>query len=178
MATYHTETKNKAAAALWKLIEMNTLEAVTITMICQEAGINRRSFYRHFADKVDVLVYSLEQKRVGYIDVRAKAQTMTEMIGLSFQFYKKQKKYLQLLSQNELLPVLYRMMQSGNLFDDELDIYMERAKVPACLREYVANVITATHTSLLMTWIEHDFQESWQELSRFELSMFSVMKRS
>ena len=175
MATYQTETKDKISNALWKLIEKNTLESITILMISQEARISRRSFYRHFSNKLEVLEYGLKRKRDKYNALHAEAQTMVEMIRLSFQFFKGHKKHLRLLQQNDLFLVLRQSMRSSDIFDSVLDIYMERTKMPASLREYVANVITATHTSLLMTWAENGFKENWRDLSRFELSMFSVM---
>ncbi len=149
---------------------------ITITMICQEASAGRRSFYRHFRNKLDVLEYGLKMKNDEFSALTVGCRTMRDMIDKSFQFFKKQKRLLRLLQQNELMPQLIRIMQTGDLFAMELDVFMERSKLPAYLRDYVANVIAAAHTSLLMTWANHNFQEDWREISRFEIGMFSVME--
>lgn len=176
MTTYQTDTKSKISRALWKLMENEMIEDITITMICQEAGVGRRSFYRHFKSKWGVLEYELKLKNDEFATFCEGCRTMEDMMGMSFQFFKKQKKQLRLLQQNNLMSILYRIMQSGDLFTKELDVFMQRSMLPAYLREYVANVIAATHTSLLMTWANHNFRESWQEIARFEIGMFAVME--
>ena len=176
MKTYHTETKNKLTGALWILLKSFTWEDVTITMICQEAGVGRRTFYRHFQTKRDMIYYSFMQKNDEFANYCKDPQTMEDMIGKSLRFYKSQKQYLRVIQQNGLLSEFHQAMQSSSLFGSTLDIFMERSLFPKYLREYVANVITATHTSLLMTWADHDFREDWREIVAFEISMFSAMK--
>ena len=175
MATYHTETKDKLSKSLWRLLESNTLERITITMICQEAGIGRRSFYRHFKSKWNVIEYEVKQKSDEFATLCTESRTMEELIEMSFRFFKRQKKLLSLLEQNDLMSVLYSFMQSS-LFESKLNIYMRRSGIPMYMREYVANAIAATHISLIMTWVNRNFREDWREFARFELSMFSVMK--
>ena len=176
MKTYYTETKNKLSGALWRLLKSNSLEDVTITMICQEASVGRRSFYRHFQSKRDVIYYSFIEKNGEFAKFCSTSREMETMIGKSFQFYKSQKQYLRQIQQNGLLSEFYLAMQSSDLFSDTLDIFMERSMLPSHLREYVANVIAALHTSLLMTWANHDFKEDWREIVAFETSMFAAMK--
>jgi len=175
MKAYYTDTKSKLSMALWKLMETDLLENITITQICQEAKTSRRSFYRHFQSKRNVIEYGFRQKSEEFAEFNAGCKTMEHMIENFFKFFIKQKKYVRLIQRNHLTPELYNVVQSGELFEEELDIYMQRSMISGQLREYVANVIAATHTSLLMTWADHNFSEDWQEIARFELNMFSVM---
>ena len=145
-------------------------------MICQEAGVGRRSFYRHFQSKRDVVHYSFIEKNNEFSDFCSEPKTLEAMIGKSLQFYKKQKQYLRLIQKNGLLSEFYQAMNSSHLFTSTLDVYMERSSLPGFLREYVANFITATHTSLLMTWANNNFKEDWRDITSFEISMFAAMK--
>jgi len=176
VATYYTETSNKISESLWRLTERFLLEDITITMICQHAHVGRRSFYRHFKTKRDVLIYNIQQHLDDYSTYLAKAESMEEMMSLSFQFFYKQRKYLRVLQKNGLLSELSGIIQAGRLFDEELDIFMERYEHPPNMREYAANAIAAIHTALLATWAAHDFKEDWQQLAHFEISMFSLMQ--
>lgn len=54
-------TKKVIKNALYKLLQGNTLEHITVKEICQEAGINRATFYRHYDDLYD-LFGSLERE--------------------------------------------------------------------------------------------------------------------
>ena len=176
MTTYYTETSNKISESLWRLMERFALDDITITMVCQRARVGRRSFYRHFKTKRDVLTYSIKQQCEEFSTYLAQADSMEEMMGLSFQFFHRQRKYLRLLQKNDLLSELHGIIRSGRLFDVELDVFMERSQLPAHMREYAANVIVAAHTALLATWVARDFSEDWQQLAHFEISMFSAMQ--
>ena len=177
MATYYTETKNRISAALWLLMEKDTLENITITMICQEAHIGRRSFYRHFQNKRDVITFSFRLKNDEFSEHCSGIETMEDMIGKSMQYYRTQKQFLRLIQRNGILTEFNHVMQQSGLFSKMLDIFMIRCSLPPYLREYVANVIATTHTSLLMTWADHNFKEDWREIAAFEVSMFSAMKQ-
>jgi AcrR family transcriptional regulator len=175
MKTYYTDTKSKLSAALWKLMETDNLENITITQICQEAKIGRRSFYRHFQTKRNVIEYGIRQKSEEFFEFNAGCKSMETMIENFFKFFKKQKRYIRLIQKNYLTLELYNIVQSGELFKEELDIYMQRTMIPGHLREYVANVIAAMQTSLLITWADHNFSEDWVEIAGFELNLFSEM---
>ena len=176
MATYYTETKNSISTALWQLLEQESLDNITITMICQEAHIGRRSFYRHFQNKRDVIAYGFKQKNEEISELFPAIQTIEDMIGKSLQYYKKQKPYLSIILRNGLLNEFNTAMQKSLLFTKALDVFMQKSCLPVYLREYVANVIATTHSSLLMTWANHNFKEDWHEIAAFEISMFSSIR--
>ncbi len=48
-------TKRMVQEGLMRLLEKKPLEKINITELCQEAGINRTTFYRHFELPRDVL---------------------------------------------------------------------------------------------------------------------------
>lgn len=48
-------TKEAIALKTKKLLRTMPLEKISVTKICQEAGIDRSTFYRHFLDKFEVV---------------------------------------------------------------------------------------------------------------------------
>jgi len=50
-----TTTKNALAAALKTLTQKTPLEKISVTDICRQCGVNRKSFYYHFQDKYDLV---------------------------------------------------------------------------------------------------------------------------
>lgn len=50
-----TLTKRALAASLKALLREEGFEKITVDAICENAGVSRRSFYRHFADKYELL---------------------------------------------------------------------------------------------------------------------------
>lgn len=53
-------TKKIIVQALAELLEDYPFDRITIKMICKEAGVHHRTFYRYFADKYDVLQQILQ----------------------------------------------------------------------------------------------------------------------
>jgi AcrR family transcriptional regulator len=51
------ETKRKIAEAFIGLVERNPIEKVSVAMLVEEMGINRKTFYYHFSDKSDLIVW-------------------------------------------------------------------------------------------------------------------------
>ncbi|MBQ9121331.1 MAG: TetR/AcrR family transcriptional regulator [Clostridia bacterium] len=49
-------TKRLLREALLRLLEKKTIDKINITELCNEAGINRATFYRHYAVPADVLL--------------------------------------------------------------------------------------------------------------------------
>jgi len=48
-------TKNAIAEGTKELIRQGSIESITVTEICEKTGMNRRSFYRYFRDKFEVV---------------------------------------------------------------------------------------------------------------------------
>ena len=47
--------KNAIAEGTKDLIRHNSIDNITVTEICEKTGMNRRTFYRYFSDKFDVV---------------------------------------------------------------------------------------------------------------------------
>ena len=48
-------TKNALAASMKKLMREKPFDKISVSDICIDCGINRKSFYYHFRDKYDLV---------------------------------------------------------------------------------------------------------------------------
>ena len=48
-------TKNALAMALKQLMKTQGFDKISVSEICKECGMNRKSFYYHFRDKYDLV---------------------------------------------------------------------------------------------------------------------------
>ncbi len=48
-------TERKIRSSFIKLLNDSSIERITVSEICAEAGVSKRSFYNHFCDKYDIL---------------------------------------------------------------------------------------------------------------------------
>ncbi|MBQ7307092.1 MAG: TetR/AcrR family transcriptional regulator C-terminal domain-containing protein [Clostridia bacterium] len=73
-------TKKAMAKAFKKLLQKKSFTSITITDICQNCGMNRKSFYYHFKDKYDLVNWIFKTE---FLDVLKKEKlTYNEYISL------------------------------------------------------------------------------------------------
>ena len=51
-----TEIEKKISGGFIRLLEKEPIEQITVTAICAEAGVSKRSFYNYYCDKFDVIM--------------------------------------------------------------------------------------------------------------------------
>ncbi len=58
------KTKQTMVASLKKFMEVKPLSKITVSEICKDCGLNRKTFYYHFEDIYDLLRWMLEQEAI------------------------------------------------------------------------------------------------------------------
>ena len=64
-------TKNALAASMKKLMRKKPFEKISVSDICEDCGINRKSFYYHFRDKYDLVNWIFYVGFIGELDVNS-----------------------------------------------------------------------------------------------------------
>ena len=57
------KTKAALTNAFYELLETMTLEDITVNSLCEKAGVRRATFYKHFNDKGDFIIYLVKDVR-------------------------------------------------------------------------------------------------------------------
>lgn len=61
------KTRKALTDALYRLMSKKSLDNITVTELCKEAVIRKATFYKHFGDKTDLLIYMIQElQRVSY----------------------------------------------------------------------------------------------------------------
>lgn len=98
------KTEEKLYKALVMLLENDDYEKVTILQICQEAGVNRSTFYRKFKSKDDLLrwksnqlvqIYIHELNELGKVN-------MDDVVVFFYQFWIKYKSFILMLQKQNM----------------------------------------------------------------------------
>ncbi len=111
-------SKEKLISALLLLMETYSFPDITVTQICQEAHLSRKTFYRLFQSKEELIIYEIETILDNFAEEYKSCTKKDYWDALPniFEFLKKQKHFLLLLNQNNLL----------YLFSMQLDALYER----------------------------------------------------
>lgn len=63
-----TKTKAALTSSFFKMLEEMPLEDITVNELCDRAGVRRATFYKHFNDKSDFLIYLIKDVRTKFED--------------------------------------------------------------------------------------------------------------
>ena len=109
------QSKRMLMDGLIKLMETYDFSIITVTQICQEAGLSRRTFYRLYNTREDILNGYMSTLAEEFIHMVAEVSPChyTEVAAVYFEFWKQHETFLNLLKKNNLLDIIYRI--SGDL---------------------------------------------------------------
>ncbi len=152
------QSKKKIADALLVVLQQYDYREVTITQLAQEAKLSRKTFYRLFADKEDVLSYIFENLYIECSEhIKSQCtQYYWDIVQCYFDFWEERKSLLLIFKQSKLLPVLFdgAYKYSFRIFE-----YIRSKEVveqfSVQLPYLLAYSVGGMH-SMLLKWVEND----------------------
>jgi len=109
------QNQRRLEDALLELMLKIPYEEITVTQVCEVAGISRRIFYHLFGSKQDAL-YGLIDHRI--LDIESFQTDIPNMALRFFLYWRSQKDLLDVLRQNNLWSVLLERMIGSILLED------------------------------------------------------------
>jgi len=150
------QSKQMITDALFSLMKVNSYEDITITQICLEAKVVRRTFYRNFKLKIDIFKYYLDDMLQKFV---------FENNDSEMDKYKKLKSFFDyLIPYKDFLTIL----EKNNLFfliNKTITVVINTAGFSRVQDIYVSDFVASTISSILSIWIKNDFKESSIELA-------------
>lgn len=146
--------------ALLKLMEDKPIGDISISELCDLAGIGRASFYRNFDCKEDILrahINKIFQEWITEAD-KKENRPLNELLDLMFAHFESHRSFYSLLNEQKLLYLL------KDVIIGLCGPKPEHSKVEAYARAYVAYS--------LYGWIEVWFQRGMQETAKEIAEMF------
>ncbi len=150
------QSKKKIAEAMLKVMNTYDYKEMTVTQITQEARISRKTFYRHFRDKDEVLKHlfdSIYQECLSAI-TESRIHHYWDVVQCFFDFWEKHAETLKLMKRSNLLPQLFE-----ESYDRSFEVF--RSVRSADIAEhnkdqlpYVLAYSIGGMNSMLIKWIE------------------------
>lgn len=146
--------------ALIKLLQDKSIGDISISELCDFAGIGRASFYRNFESKEDILCRYINEIFKEWTAEADKKENrpLSEMLGLLFAHFEKHRDFYSLLNERNLIYLL------KDVIIGLCGPKPEHSKEEAYARAYVAYT--------LYGWIEVWFQRGMQESAEEIAGMF------
>lgn len=163
----YTAQKNPAALrsrelickAMCSLMAELPFDEITVTRICQEAQVGRKTFYRHFQEKEDVVTLMIDYLREEYEKELAHVP-LEEAAGYHFRFLSQRMEFMLLLYSSGCVPLLTER------FSVLLPRVMPRWSEDERENAYRTAAVVAGTEAVVRLWAERGFRETPEELVR------------
>jgi AcrR family transcriptional regulator len=155
---YSNSTSDIIINCFYQLVMNKDFKKLTVSEICEEAGISRKTFYKYFQDKNDIvehilirdIIQPMNQLRELYSNIKLPPSMILDWQYQ--QFYKKRKFYEQVSAftgQNSFYEFI--MKHTTDIINERL-IHFGLSEID---QDYMAYFYASSHTMLLIKWI-HD----------------------
>ena len=141
------------ADALFSLMKRKPFQQITVTEICDEAAVGRKTFYRNFELREDVIDFWLDLRCEECREVLLPVPTEEQLYHYCI-FLKKYMDELITLYQNGLHPIVEKK------FSIFLPYTMSLWSDDPVTQEYRSQYIIAGIDAIIRVWVTRGFQES------------------
>ena len=166
--------------ALLSLLEKKPFEYVTISELCEEAGVNRSTFYLHYENTADLLkeatAYVLDNFASYFpVDMESIASKYKncDLQELNFINEKYLHPYLSFIKENQLLftavlsqPTVFNSNAIfQRLFDDVFQPILDRFHYPRDEQHYVMMFYLNGITAIITEWLKDNCSKNIEDIS-------------
>ncbi len=163
--------------ALFELMEKKNFTSITIRELAITADYDRKTFYRHFTSKEDILKMYCSKilKEMATMEKNLGVLTFYTGIYSYFQFWQQHKDFLYLLEKHNLLyflennhvELIYQYV--GREVQPEIPTNLAQAQA---FSKYSVLFTFGGLWSILIHWIQNKYQETPEELTEYVLEFF------
>lgn len=154
--------------SLLEMLETVPFEKITVINLCEHAGLSRKTFYRLFTDKTDVLYALVDQTITNYINFEYPDAIDTVEAPARMQqflaYWKSQKAFLDILKKNKMITVLFERSIDHIMNED----FSTMQKFGAYEHPDAKEIILFRYSSILslvVYWYKRGYHQSIPEMA-------------
>lgn len=150
--------------ALLELMETTDYAGISVSEICRKSGLDRRTFYRNFDSKHDVLEQYIIHLGEEYINQYSKLDSPSGYLASKFffDFWNGHLHFIKNIKKCGLSDFIFQRFEKFTKEHAELLIGDEVLKLPA---EYVFSYRIGGFWNVMLTWVESDIMLSPDEMA-------------
>lgn len=161
-------TKNAIADGLKELLNEKQLSKITIRELTEKCGVNRQTFYYHFADIRDLCQWMVFRDINSIIEFLYNDPASYADVVLAFLQYEKSQgnMLLNILDGGQDPAALYAFYKvHEEVFRDLLNTVFSRSSVDDEFKQFTANLYAAAAAGMEMLWICGGMKESPKKIT-------------
>ena len=154
-------TKSALADAMKKLMVCKSFAKISISDLCEECGLNRKSFYYHFKDIYDLIEWSCEEDSRKAADGNTTYETWQQGLLNIFHAVEENKPFIlniyRHVSQEQIVRYLYRVVYQ--LIIDVVEECAEGMSVREEDKKFIADFYKYAFVGIMLEWISHNMSQ-------------------
>lgn len=157
------------SAGLFSLLRTSTFEKITVTDICRQAGITRRTFYRNCESKTDLILYrtdDLVSVLLESVDFQSRDPKM--LYRGFFRYWYRHRQFLRLLYKNHLFHVFqneFILVCNESMRYPLQEQHLAGARNRLQMQLFSNAFVVGGLGQMLKLWAEEDFASSPDEIA-------------
>lgn len=156
--------------ALLTMIQKKPYDEITISELCKKAQLDRRTFYRNFKDKDDVLQYYFDDLKLEYLQTiqKIKEKTFSSLADAYFSFWSSHLQFFKTAQKDQALISL--LFQTINDFVPS--VYVDGdGNLSKEMRYSIAFVVGGFH-NVLLQWLMNEDDSNPEDMASIISYMF------
>lgn len=172
MKSIAMQSKEWIVNSFFDLLYVKPLNSITISEITQNAELDRRTFYRHFKTKEDIINCYIHEAAKSYEEVMRENQSIDNksIAQTFFEVCFKHKKILTILYKQNLLHLL--LSELNIIFTKYQQEFASQEELQMKNREYFLAYNIGGFWNLLIKWLTDDCQKSPEQLAEIVEQLF------
>ena len=150
-------SQHMIADALFNLMKRKPIQQISVTEICEEAGIGRKTFYRNFELREDVIDFQLDLMRDDY-QTELAVLPIEQRLFYHFSYIKRNADYFISLYQNGLDHLAYDKFSI--ILHNVMPVWSDDEDE----QEYRSAYIVAGIEAIQRVWISRGYKESIEQV--------------
>jgi PAS domain S-box-containing protein len=158
------KSKTQICSALMKLLQTKPYRRITVSQICDYAGVSRPTFYKNF-DTMDAVVrYKLQQIKKNYLRDHSRSGDIRALLTDFYAFVRSNPEINLLLTKGKLYYIFEDILRE----DCQADMAKIKEQTPdRAVAEYLPGYLSATVVSLLKKWVESGYEQTPEQMGEF-----------
>lgn len=150
--------------SLLDLMQSASYDRISVAEICRKAELDRRTFYRNFESKDDVLEQYIQKLSFDYMEEYRKIETLNKKNATLafFRFWEKHLHFIRDMQKCGLGDFIFKRFQEFTISNRELLIHKEKMNVPT---QYIFAYRIGGFWNVMLTWAANHADVSAEELA-------------
>ncbi len=154
-------SKAQIYSALMKLLQTKPYRRITVSQVCDSAGVSRPTFYKNFDSMDAVIRFRLLQLKKSYDRSHSRSGDICTRLTDFYAFVRSNPEIDLLLTKGKLFPAFEEIVRED--YQARMTNRKGRALDGAVL-EYLPGYLSATVVSLLRKWVESGYRQTPEQM--------------